>query len=120
MLVTRGVPFSERTVGTAQDIEALRRISGQASVPLLTIGTQQLKGFSDGQWSQYLDAAGYPESNQLPAGYSRAPATPLVALQPAAAASATPEAAAAAPAPPRPATPVPRGPTIENPAGIRF
>ena len=69
MLTTRGIPFDERTVKTAQDGEALQRLSGQSSLPLLAIGTQQLKGFSDAEWTQYLDAAGYPKSSQLPAGY---------------------------------------------------
>ena len=115
LLTTRGVPFDERTVRTAQDTEALQRLSGQSSLPLLAIGTQQLKGFSDAEWTQYLDAAGYPKSNQLPAGYRMPPAAPLVAQQ---------EAPRAAPAPAAPATPAPapaaQGPTPSTPAGIRF
>ncbi|MEZ2297410.1 glutaredoxin family protein [Variovorax sp. RCC_210] len=115
LLVTRGVPFDERTVKSNEDIEALQRLSGQGSVPLLTIGSQQLKGFSDAEWSQYLDAAGYPKSNSLPAGYRNGLARPLVAQQ-------------AAPAPRAPATPatqsVPPAPSSEpspsNPAGIKF
>ncbi|RYY81548.1 MAG: glutaredoxin family protein [Comamonadaceae bacterium] len=120
MLTTRGIPFDERTVKSNEDIEALQRLSGQNSVPLLSIGTQQLKGYSDSEWSQYLDAAGYPKSNQLPAGYSRAPAQPLVAVQQAAPAPRSAPAAAAQPAPPPPAVPAPSGPTPSNPAGIRF
>lgn len=118
LLLTRGIPFSERTVKTNEDIEALQRLSGQNSLPLLTIGSQQLKGFSDSEWSQYLDAAGYPKSAQLPTGYRNAPAQPLVAVQPAV------QPAAAAPARSAPApTPVPaaaNGPTPSNPAGIKF
>ncbi|KWT98774.1 MULTISPECIES: glutaredoxin family protein [unclassified Variovorax] len=118
LLVTRGIPFEERTVKANEDVEALQRLSGQASLPLLTIGSQQLKGFSDAQWSQYLDAAGYPKSVQLPAGYRNPPAQPLVAVQAAPAASATP---VAAPAPaPAPAPAAPSGPTPSNPAGIKF
>ncbi|MGK6307824.1 DUF4124 domain-containing protein [Variovorax sp. DT-64] len=118
LLVTRGIPFEERTVKTNEDVEALQRLSGQASLPLLTIGSQQLKGFSDAQWSQYLDAAGYPKSAQLPAGYRNPPAQPLVAVQAAPTAPATP---VAAPAPaPAPAPAVPSGPTPSNPAGIKF
>lgn len=117
LLTTRGVPFDERTIKTVQDSEALQRLSGQSSLPLIAIGTQQLKGFSDAEWSQYLDAAGYPKSNQLPAGYRGAPAAPLVALQEA------PRAERAAPAPAAPAlapAPAAQGPTPSNPAGIRF
>ncbi|ADU99957.1 glutaredoxin family protein [Alicycliphilus denitrificans] len=120
LLVSRGVPFTERTVGSNEDIEALRRLSGESSLPFGTIGGQQLKGFSDSEWSQYLDAAGYPRQSQLPPGYRRPPATPLVAVQ---ARPAVPEAesAPAAPAarPAAPATP-PTGRTPANPAGIVF
>lgn len=118
LLVTRGIPFDERTVKSNEDVEALQRLSGQASLPLLTIGAQQLKGFSDAEWSQYLDAAGYPKSAQLPASYRNPPAQPLVAVQPASAAQ-PPRAAAPAPsAPPPPAAAT--GPTPSNPAGIKF
>ena len=116
LLVTRGIPFEERTVKSNQDVEALQRLSNQASLPLLTIGSQQLKGYSDAAWSQYLDAAGYPKSNSLPAGYRNPPARPLVALQPAPAAR-EPEQPAPAP---QPAAPAPSGPSPSNPAGIKF
>lgn len=117
LLTTRGVPFSERTIKSNEDIDALQRLSSQTSVPLLTIGTQQLKGFSDAEWSQYLDAAGYPKSSQLPASYRQAPAQPLVAQAPAAqpAPAATPT-----PAPiPAPAA-ASNEPSPSNPAGIKF
>jgi glutaredoxin len=115
LLVTRGVPFDERTVKSNEDIEALQRLSGQGSVPLLTIGSQQLKGFSDAEWSQYLDAAGYPKSNNLPAGYRNGLARPLVAQQaaPAPRAPATPATQSAPPAPSS-------EPSPSNPAGIKF
>ncbi|MDM0105734.1 DUF4124 domain-containing protein [Variovorax sp. J22R24] len=117
LLITRGVPFEERTVRTNEDISALQRLSSQNSLPVLTIGTQQLKGFSDAEWSQYLDAAGYPKAAQLPAGYRNSPAQPLVALQPAAQpAEATPAPAAR----PAPAPAAANGPTPSNPAGIKF
>jgi glutaredoxin len=119
LLISRGVPFDERTIKSNEDIDALQRLSGQNSLPLLAIGSQQLKGFSDAEWSQYLDAAGYPKSNQLPAGFRNPPAQPLVAQQavtrPAAAAPAAP-APAPAPTPPAGGT----GPTPSNPAGIQF
>ncbi|VTU25455.1 glutaredoxin family protein [Variovorax sp. PBL-E5] len=119
LLITRGVPFDERTIKSNADIDALQRLSGQNSLPLLAIGSQQLRGFSDAEWSQYLDAAGYPKSTQLPASYRNPPAQPLVAQQPAArpAAAATPAPAAPGPAAaPAAAT----GPTPGNPAGIKF
>lgn len=119
LLNTRGIPFSERTIDTPEDAEALQRLSGQTSLPLVAIGTQQLKGFSDSEWTQFLDAAGYPRSNQLPAGFQRAAPAPLVAQQ--AAAPASPAAPAASPPTPQPApATAPSGPTPSNPAGIRF
>lgn len=115
LLSTRGVPFTEKTVQTAQDGEALQRQSGKTSLPQVSIGSQQLVGFQDSEWTRYLDAAGYPASSRLPAGYKNAPATPLVAQV-----KAAPPAAAAAAAPPSAPPPPPSGPTADNPAGIRF
>jgi hypothetical protein len=115
LLVTRGVPFNERLIKTDADVSALERISGQSALPLLSIGSQQLKGFSDQEWSQYLDAAGYPKSAQLPAGFRMPAAQPLVAQSP---------APSTAPPPPVVAqpqkVPPPSGRTPSNPAGIRF
>ena len=127
LLLARGVPFSERTVRSNEDIEALQRLSGSTTLPFATIGSQQLSGFSDLEWKQYLDAAGYPKESQLPPNYQRPAATPLVAAQRADDGSAATSAAipssrqkpgTASPA----AQPVPIGPqpSPNNPAGIRF
>lgn len=113
MLSARGIPFSEKIVSSNEDVEALKRL-GAGTVPFLTIGAQQLKGFSEVEWAQFLDAAGYPKTSKLPAGYSQPPATPLVAAQEAQApATARPREPARAAAP----TPAP---AADNPAGIRF
>ncbi len=118
LLMGRGVPFTEKTVITVADAAALQRLSGENSLPLGTIGGQQLKGFSDAEWTQFLNAAGYPASSILPSNYRQSPATPLVAI--AVAPSAAP-AAAASPAPARAAPAlVQPGPTADNPGGIRF
>ena len=118
MLSQRGVPFAEKTITSNDDIEALKRMAGAASVPLLTVGGQQLKGYSESEWVQFLDAAGYPKTSQLPAGYAQAPATPLVAVQEQEPTKARP--AAAAPESPRAAAPTPPPAPSDNPAGIRF
>lgn len=118
-LRSRGIPFNERTINNDNDVEALMRLAGAPRLPVLTIGGQQLKGFSEVEWGQYLDAAGYPKTSALPAAYRNPPPTPLVAVQ---AAPRTPidqapqpgaqaEAPAAAPA---------EAPAPSNPAGIRF
>lgn len=78
-LAARGIPFIERTVTTQEDVEALQRVSGDATLPLVTIGGQQIKGFSDIEYAQTLDAAEYPRTSQLPASFRNPPAAPLVA-----------------------------------------
>ena len=115
LLIGRGVPFSERTITTSEDVEAFKRISGGTSLPFGTIGAQQLQGFSDAEWTQYLDLAGYPKQSQLPANYRRPAATPLVAVVEKKAPAPAPEAA------PR-SDPAPAAPTATptNPAGIVF
>ncbi|MBC7547382.1 MAG: glutaredoxin family protein [Polaromonas sp.] len=115
MLTSRGVPFTEKTVNSNDDIQALQRLSSDNSLPFLTIGGQQLKGFADSEWTQYLNAAGYPASSVLPASYRAPAATPLVAAK-----TVVPTAAAAdAPARTRPA-PATVAPPARNPAGIVF
>ncbi len=114
LLSSRGIPFSERTITTKEDHDQLRRMAGDTSLPYLTIGAQRLRGLSDVEWNQYLDAAGYPKSSVLPASYKNPEPAPLVALQKAPAVpkpEPKPEAPPAAPPPPA---------TGSNPAGITF
>ena len=117
LLSSRGVPFTEKTVTTNEDSEALQRISGESSLPFLTIGSQQIKGYSDAEWTQFLDAAGYPKASVLPASYRAPAATPLVTVQKPAPAVKSEEAPVprAPAAPSRPAVAPP-----SNPAGITF
>ncbi len=112
MLRTRGIPFTERIVEVTADLEALKRLTGDTSLPVATVGGQQMKGYSESEWTQFLDAAGYPKTSQLPAGYRNPAPSPLVAR---AAPVAAPAPATAAPAPAPAAEPAP-----SNPAGIRF
>ncbi|WP_416221292.1 glutaredoxin domain-containing protein [Rhodoferax sp.] len=117
LLKSRGVPFNEKTVSNAEDNEALQRLSGESTLPFATIGGQKLKGYSDAEWVQYLDAAGYPKDSILPQTYRYPAATPLVSIQKAAPAKA-PEAARP-PVEPEIA-PRPTAPSPSNPAGITF
>lgn len=114
LLNARGIPYTEKTITTAQDAEALKRLNSDGSMPLLTIGGQQIKGYSDGEWSQYLDAAGYPKQSQLPSSYQRPAPSPLVAVKPVEV--ATPKSTTTATSP----AAVPVAPPVTNPAGIRF
>jgi glutaredoxin len=115
MLTQRGVPFTERTVTSNEDIEAYKKLNGDTSLPLATIASQQLKGYEETEWTKYLDAAGYPKTSTLPRNYKNAEATSLtpkkaaekeVTEKPASTRAARP---AAAPLEPN-----------NNPAGIRF
>lgn len=117
LLINRGVPFTEKTVTSAEDVDAFQKLSGSTSMPFLTIGGQHVSGFQASEWVSYLNAAGYPEQSKLPASYRRTPATPLVAMQKAAvndtAKAPTPAPVAANPEPTS-------GPNPNNPAGIQF
>ena len=114
MLSARGIPFAERTVTTNEDIQALKRLAAVPTLPLLMIGGQQLNGYSQVEWAQFLDAAGYPQTSQLPAGYQHSPATPLVAIHEPAAPAKAPERAVTADEAAAPSAPP------SNPSGIQF
>ncbi len=73
----RGVPHAEKSVTTAEDGEALARITGGRDAPAVAIGSQVVRGMSVESWTSYLDAAGYPKESRLPASYQFPAATPL-------------------------------------------
>ena len=108
---------------TAEDNEALRRLSGDNVLPVLTVGGQRIKGYSDTEWHQFLDAANYPRTSVLPSTYRFAAARALVVVQKAEAPKAEEETTARTDASGTDAraTPAP-APAISpsNPAGIRF
>lgn len=113
LLRQRGIPHTERLVMSAEDADALQRISGSRDTPTLMIGGQALRGFSTDLWNSYLDSAGYPRESRLPSNYQFQAATPLTVQRDATPAQAT---RSAPPAPVAPATPQPEPP----PTGIRF
>lgn len=100
MLRERGIPFSERTVRTPEDLQEFRRLSGGLRFPYLTVGNQSQSGFEPGAWSSLLDAGGYPKGSMLPRSYQWAAPQPLTPPAKAPAAEAAP-AQAAAPEPAR-------------------
>lgn len=100
LLQQRGIPFAERTVAnTSVDTNALQSVTGSTTLPVLSIGQQQLKGVTPSEWNSYLDAAGYPAQSKLPASYRAPAATPLVPPAPTAgpADAAAPNAAGTTP-----------------------
>lgn len=72
----RGIPFTEKSVESTADLQALQRLENTQQLPVLRIGAQQVKGYADTEWQSYLDAAGYPKQSSL-TGYQWADATPL-------------------------------------------
>jgi len=116
MLTTRGVPFSERTVITPEDSAYFQRMMGDSSMPVVNIGGQRLKGYAESEWSQYLDAAGYPKASILAAGFKNAAPSPLVSTQKPA------DLAPKLEAKPAPIATPPAAPTTNpnNPTGIVF
>ncbi|RZL04307.1 MAG: glutaredoxin family protein, partial [Rubrivivax sp.] len=78
MLQSRGIPYTEKTVETSEDILTLQKREGVQQLPVLKVGSKQLVGFAQADWVGYLDAAGYPAKSALPASYKQPPATPLV------------------------------------------
>jgi glutaredoxin len=115
MLTQRGVPFTERTVSSNEDIEAYKKLNGDTSMPLGTIAAQQLKGYEEGEWTKYLDAAGYPKSSTLPRNFRNTEATSLTPKK--AAEKEVAEKPAAKPS--RSTAVVPQEPA-NNPIGIKF
>lgn len=103
LLRQRGVPFTEITVQGNDDIAELQRREGSIDLPMLRLGAQRVTGFDGTDWHATLDAAGYPRTSKLPAGYRAAPARPMMAPVPV---PATPAASASRPG----------GPVLPEPA----
>ena len=104
LLMTRGVPFTEKTVRTSDDVAHVREVSGDSQLPVLMVGTRKQQGFVAEEWNATLTAAGYPTSNKLPKGYRNPPpeaAAPIPKKDPVAAqpASSDPAPATLSPAP---------------------
>ncbi len=110
LLRQRGIPYTEKQVQSAEDSEALERLSGGRDAPTLAVGAQTLRGLAPEVWGSYLDAAGYPRESRLPATYRYPPATTITQKR---------EAAEAAP-PPTPRPTAATAPTPANPANIKF
>ena len=109
LLRQRGVPFAEKQILSAEDSEALERMTGGRDVPALSIGAQTLRGLAASVWGSYLDAAGYPRESRLPTAYQNPAPTPLTerreaAVRPPAQRASQPAEAAPAPIAPAPGT----------------
>jgi glutaredoxin len=110
-LKSHNIPFSEYSVETNSDIEALKSRFGEPQLPVVTIGGQSMKGFNAADLQGYLDAAGYPKQARL-SGYNWPAATPLAPIK---AVPAPAQVAQPAPAP----APAPIAPPASR-TGIQF
>lgn len=101
-----GIPFTEKSVASNDDIEKLKKLnSGDTTLPLLVIRNTKFKGLDSKAWRTGLSSAGYPEVNKLPKDYKYAAAEPAAPVQP--------KPVEEAPAPSKPAPqPTPSKPTI--------
>lgn len=87
LLKSAGVPFSEKTVKTSEDIEKLKQVSGDTQLPVMQIGGKKLRGYNADDWKSAISAAAYPASNMLPPDYrypaaeSAAPAAPATSAE---------------------------------------
>ena len=114
LLKSRGIPFTEKTVNTSDDARALQSREGTNQVPVIRIGSKQIAGYEQGEWTSYLDAAGYPSESALPPTYRHPAATPLA---PVAAPKPEPEADTL---PPPQFNSAPGNPAGNAPPGFRF
>lgn len=76
LLKNRGIPFSERTISSNEDIARMKQAGGDGRIPFLTVGRNPQSGFESGSWNAALSAAGYPVTSQLPANYQFSPPQP--------------------------------------------
>ncbi|HJV86762.1 MAG TPA: DUF4124 domain-containing protein [Noviherbaspirillum sp.] len=76
MLTARGIPFSEKTVNTAEDAVRFRQMGEDGQVPVLFVGRNKQRGYEAGAWNGALTAAGYPETSKLSKSYHNPPAEP--------------------------------------------
>ena len=59
-LAKRGIPHTVRY--SNKEPEVLKKLTGGTDVPVLLVGTTQLKGYSETNWDAALDGAGYPRT----------------------------------------------------------
>ncbi len=115
----RGVPFSEKTVTSDEDIALFKQQSPDGTAPVVTVGNRKSIGFSQVALSSLLDSAGYPATSTLPRDYQSTAATPLSPNTKGAGQSIAQTPAA-------PTTPARRDatattpPATTNPSGFRF
>ncbi|HEY4374629.1 MAG TPA: glutaredoxin family protein [Burkholderiales bacterium] len=105
-LVKRGIPFTEKTVNTADDAAKFKKDLSTDKLPVLTVGNSKQTQWQQDGWASALNAAGYPADSQLPQGYKNpapAPVAPPAATSQTASNQGAAPAANGAPSAPPPA-----------------
>lgn len=59
-LAKRGIPHTVRH--SNKEPEVLKKLTGGTDVPVLVVGSTQLKGYAETTWDAALDNAGYPRT----------------------------------------------------------
>ncbi len=113
LLQQRGIPFSEKTVTSAADKQALAAAGGADKVPVLLVGGTARLGFQAKAWNEALTDAAYPAKRMLPAHYKNPAPEPAAPLP-------RPLAREAVPEPEPEPSPTPRAPAPATPPGFRF
>ncbi len=118
-LRSRGIPFTEKTVSSDDDIALFRQQSPDGTAPVVTIGSRRTVGFSQATLAGLLDSAGYPQTAALPRDYQNPAPTPLSPTTRPAAQPVGPQPAQSAARGRQPASP--NGATSPGaPPGFRF
>jgi glutaredoxin len=74
-LAKRGVPYDTLDAADPKVQESLGKLTGgKLEVPVMTIGTDVVRGYEEGAWQRALDAAGYPSSAMVPPAAAPKPA----------------------------------------------
>ncbi|HXY06075.1 MAG TPA: glutaredoxin family protein [Burkholderiaceae bacterium] len=84
-LKARAIPFSERTIATAEDIAAFRQLGGGEQLPAIAVGRRIVRGYEPSAWGEALTDAGYPQGVSLPKNWQWPAAKPLAPVAPPAA-----------------------------------
>ncbi|WP_374585909.1 DUF4124 domain-containing protein [Pseudoduganella sp.] len=82
LLLTRGIPYREKTVSSDDDHDALRKAGSNGELPMLLVGRTRQLGFEAATWDGVLTEAGYPPTKMLPAGYANPAPTPAAPPRP--------------------------------------
>lgn len=119
-LLGRGVPFTEKTVTSDDDIALFRQQSPDGTAPVVTVGARRTIGYSQVTLAGLLDSAGYPSTSALPRDYQNAAATPLSPTTRPAAVQALRQATTASPGKAAADAAPPAQPQSQGTPGFRF